>query len=70
MCHAADYEGDYTDEDGNLVGTCRAGICYPYNTDYLKTAVETVQQASKNPSPIASFPFTATLHESRNPLGR
>ena len=45
MCHAADYEGDYTDEDGNLVGTCRAGICYPYNSDYMKTAVDTVQQA-------------------------
>ncbi len=43
---AADYEGDFTDEDGNLVGTCRQGVCYPYNSDYMRTAIDTVQQVN------------------------
>ncbi|EIE21832.1 hypothetical protein COCSUDRAFT_56283 [Coccomyxa subellipsoidea C-169] len=39
---STDYEGDFTDEDGNLVGSCRQGVCYPYNSDYMTTAVEPV----------------------------
>ncbi len=47
---AAGYDGDFTDEDGNLAGNCQQGVCYPYNTDFAKASVDLQNQVRHWPA--------------------